>query len=105
MLLEDYFDFLNKFEANPKLQPEEFCDFRCSRSMLLSRVQIVTMREIYARIGFGQRCVESIGNMIKGRALYKNVILELLNLFWAKCAQSTTLITCSQTPYLTSQCM
>ena len=44
-------------------------------------------------------------NMIKGKALYEIVVLRHLNLFRAKCAQLTTLITCAPTPRLTSQCM
>ena len=41
--------------------------------------------------------------MIKGRALYQSVILRLVNLFRAKCAEPTTLITCAPTPCVTSR--
>ena len=37
-------------------------------------------------------------NVIIGRAIYQRVMLRLSNLFYAKCAQSTTLVTYAPTP-------
>ena len=39
-------------------------------------------------------------NVIIGRAIYQRVMLRLSNLFYAKCAQSTTLVTYALMPRL-----
>ena len=55
--------------------------------MLQSRVHIVFMREIRARIGLAGRDVESMVEYDqRQRALYQSVILKLANLFRAECA-------------------
>ena len=51
---------------------------------LKSRVHVVIVREIRARIEFERICVESMVDMIKGRELYQSV--KLSNLFRQKYA-------------------
>ena len=57
------------------------------QQMLQSRVHIVVVREIDARVEFSRRWVESIIEYDQRQGgLYPSVILSLLNLFKAKCA-------------------
>ena len=52
--------------------------------MLQSRVHIVVVREIRARIGLVEAMCKAWSNMIKGRALYQSVIFRLSDLLRGK---------------------